>query len=242
MGIVAVNGTSTGVGKTVTTAAVAALARARGRTVAVVKIAQTGLLPDEPGDLATIERLAAGVVTYEYARYAEALSPEAAARHAGDRPLRLPGVAKSIAALDADCDLVLVEGSGGLLSRFGPDGWTSAELAWAVQAPTILVTATGRDAPGHTAAAVEALRFRGVRLAGLVIGRWPARPDAAARSNVADFESIVGRPLAGVVPVAAPDASDFLDVARAALDARWGGAFDADAFRSSAAGTALSHH
>ena len=43
-----VTGTGTGVGKTVVTAAVAALAPGR---VAVLKPAQTGVGPDEPGDL-----------------------------------------------------------------------------------------------------------------------------------------------------------------------------------------------
>ncbi|SHN32588.1 dethiobiotin synthase [Cryptosporangium aurantiacum] len=233
MGIVAVSGTSTEVGKTVTTAAVAALARSRDRSVAVVKPAQTGLRPGEPGDLAEIERLAPGVVTYEYARYPDPLSPEAAARQAGDRPLRLTAVAKSIAALEDDYDLVLIEGAGGLLVRFGPDGWTLADLAWAVQAPVLLVAAAGLGTLNHTALTVEALDGRGVPLAGLVIGSWPTDPDLATRCNVVDLETVTGRPLDGVLPAGAPHEADFLAVAAAGLDASWGGTFDAMAFRAS---------
>ncbi|WP_344291959.1 AAA family ATPase, partial [Streptomyces synnematoformans] len=48
--VLVVTGTSTGVGKTVVTAAVAAAALARGRSVAVLKPAQTGVAPGEPGD------------------------------------------------------------------------------------------------------------------------------------------------------------------------------------------------
>ncbi|GAA3396204.1 dethiobiotin synthase [Cryptosporangium minutisporangium] len=233
MGIVAVTGTSTEVGKTVTTAAIAALARSRGRSVAVIKPAQTGLRPDEPGDLAEVERLAPGVVTYEYARYPDPLSPEAAARQTGDRPLRLAAVAKSIAALDDDYDLVLVEGAGGLLVRFGPDGWTLADLAWAVQAPVLLVAAAGLGTLNHTALTAEALDGRGVPLAGLVVGSWPADPDLATRCNVADLETVTGRPLDGVLPAGAPHETDFLSVARAGLNDSWGGTFDAAAFRTS---------
>ena len=233
MGIVAITGTSTEVGKTVVTAAVAALARARGQSVAVVKPAQTGLLPGEPGDLAEIERLAPGVVTYEYARYPAPLSPQAAARQAGDRALRLTPVAKSIAALDTEYDLVLVEGAGGLLVRFGADGWTLAELAWSVQAPALLVTTAGLGTLNHTALTIEALAARGVPLAGVVIGSWPAQPDLAARCNIRDLETTAGRPLDGVLPAGAPDQEDFVSVARAGLDASWGGSFDAAAFRSS---------
>jgi dethiobiotin synthetase len=233
VGIVAITGTSTEVGKTVVTAAVAALARARGQSVAVVKPAQTGLLPGEPGDLAEIARLAPGVVTYEYARYPDPLSPEAAARHSGDRALGLTAVAKSVAALEPEYDLVLVEGAGGLLVRFGADGWTLAELAWAVQAPVLLVTTAALGTLNYTVLTCEALAARGVPLAGLVIGSWPAEPDLAARCNVQDLETAAGRPLDGVLPAGAPGEEDFLSVARAGLDASWGGSFDPADFRSS---------
>ncbi|NEB55722.1 AAA family ATPase, partial [Streptomyces griseus] len=47
--ILVVSGTGTEIGKTVVTAAVAAAARGR---IAVLKPAQTGLAPGEPGDAA----------------------------------------------------------------------------------------------------------------------------------------------------------------------------------------------
>ncbi|MFI5956592.1 dethiobiotin synthase [Cryptosporangium sp. NPDC051539] len=231
MGIIAIVGTSTGAGKTVTTAAVATLARSHGRSVAVVKPAQTGLRPGEPGDLAEIERLAPGVATYEYARYASRLSPEAAARYAGDRPLRLTTVAKSLAALDAAFDLVLVEGTGGVLTRFGPDGWTFAELAWSLQAPAVVVTAPGCGTLNHTALTLEALAARGVPVKALVIGEWPEEPDLAARSNLADLEALVGHPIDGVLPHDAANQPDFLATARAGLASEWDGTFDGAAFR-----------
>ena len=49
MTVLVVTGTGTGVGKTVVVAALAALARDRGLTVAVVKPAQTGVEPGAPG-------------------------------------------------------------------------------------------------------------------------------------------------------------------------------------------------
>ena len=53
-----VTGTDTGVGKTVVTAALAAVLRARRKHVAVVKPAQTGVRPGEPGDIDEVRRLA----------------------------------------------------------------------------------------------------------------------------------------------------------------------------------------
>ena len=49
--VVIVTGTGTGVGKTVATAALTVMVRRRGARVAVVKPAQTGVLPGEPGDI-----------------------------------------------------------------------------------------------------------------------------------------------------------------------------------------------
>ena len=57
MPVLVITGTGTEVGKTVTTAAVAAAARAAGRSVAVLKAAQTGVAPGEPGDLDEVRRL-----------------------------------------------------------------------------------------------------------------------------------------------------------------------------------------
>src|SRR5579863_4664995 len=98
MSILLVTGTGTGVGKTVATAALAALAAARGAPVAVVKPAQTGVAPDEPGDLAEVVRLAAVAEadTHEYARYPDPLSPAAAARVSGLPPLSLEAVAERV--------------------------------------------------------------------------------------------------------------------------------------------------
>src|SRR5260370_34014659 len=66
--VLIVTGTGTGVGKTVVTAAVAALAADRGARVAAVKPAQTGLLAGVPGDLAEIGRLAGVADLHEAAR------------------------------------------------------------------------------------------------------------------------------------------------------------------------------
>ena len=76
MTVVVVTGTGTGVGKTVVTAALAAI----GGRVAAVKPAQTGVLPGEPGDLDVVVRLGGAVTTYEAARLAEPLAPDTAAR------------------------------------------------------------------------------------------------------------------------------------------------------------------
>lgn len=230
MSTVLVTGTGTEVGKTVVTAAVAALARDRGSRVAVVKPGQTGVGPDEPGDLAEVARLSGVRDGHELARYPDPLSPQAAAREAGLPPLTLEEVARYVAAL-ADRDLVLVEGAGGLLVRYAD--WTLADLARALDAPVLLVVAAGLGTLNHTALTLEVLASRGLRLAGgVVVGCWPADPDLAMRRNVPDLEALSGRPLGGALPAGAPTRTDFLAAARHGLGVEYGGRFDPATFRT----------
>lgn len=227
-----VTGTGTDVGKTVVTAAVAALASDRGRRVAVVKAAQTGVLPGEPGDLAEVTRLAGPVTTRELRRYPDPLSPEAAARRAALPPVRPGDVAGAVTDLAEDHDLVLVEGAGGLLVRFDADGGTIADVAWALGAPVLLVADAGLGTLNVTALTAEALVRRGVECIGVVVGRWPAAPDLASRSNLTDLPVAAGAPLLGVLPdgIAGLPPDEFRAVARDSLSPWLDGEFDSDLF------------
>ncbi|HEX4722727.1 MAG TPA: dethiobiotin synthase [Pseudonocardiaceae bacterium] len=232
MGVLVVTGTGTDVGKTVVTAAIAALAVDRGRRVAVLKPAQTGVRPGEPGDLAEIVRLAGDVTTRELRRYPDPLSPEAAARRAGQPTLRPAEIAAAAAELDEDHDLVLVEGAGGLLVRFDADGGTLADVAWALAAPVLLVADPGLGTLNTTALTAEALRHRGIESIGVVVGRWPTEPDLAARSNLVDLPVAAGAPLLGALPdgIAALPPAQFRTVARDSLSPWLDGDFDSDVF------------
>jgi dethiobiotin synthetase len=230
MSILVVTGTGTDVGKTVVTAAVAALAADRGSTVAVVKPAQTGVGPDEPGDLAEVRRLSTVDDLHEYARYPDALAPEAAARRSGLPAPTVDDVARRIRTLAEQRDLVLVEGAGGLLVRFGPDSWTLADLIRLLAAPALLVVAAGLGTLNHTALTLEVMAGRGITLSGIVVGSWPRRPDLAARVNVDDLAALGGRPIAGAVAEGAAASPDFLGAARTGLSPAYGGRFDAADF------------
>jgi len=230
-----VTGTGTGVGKTVTTAALARLAADRGARVSVVKPAQTGAAPGAPGDLDEVRRLSGVDDLHELARYPDPLSPEAAARRSGLAALELGVVAGYLDRLAADRDLVLVEGAGGLLVRFADDGWTLADLGRVLHAELLVVVGAGLGTLNATALTLEVLAGRGLRLAGLVIGCWPAGPDLACRSNVADLERLAARPLGGALPAGAASRPDFGSLARHGIGPAYGGTFDAADFRQEAA-------
>jgi dethiobiotin synthetase len=202
--ILVVTGTGTEVGKTVVTAALAAAAGEAGRSVAVLKPAQTGMAPGEPGDVAEVVRLAGERVTgAELARYPEPLAPGTAARRAGMVPVRPVQAAEAARELAEGHDLVLVEGAGGLLVRFDGAGGTLADVAAALGSPVVIVALAGLGTLNATALTVEALGARKLACAGVVIGSWPAAPDLAARCNLGDMHEATGAALAGMVPAGA---------------------------------------
>ena len=230
-GVLVITGTGTGVGKTVVTAAVAALAAARGDRVAVVKPAQTGIRPGDPDpdadvpDIETVTRLSGVTDTHELARFPDPLSPEAAARLSGQPPLDMRAAADYITKLSAERDLVLVEGAGGLLVRYDPAGSTIADLASALGAPVLTVAVAGLGTLNHTALTLEALSVRKIISAGVVIGSVPAAPGLAESMNVADLEVVAGGPLAGALPENAGSLgrAAFLAAARSGLSPLLGG-------------------
>lgn len=224
-----ITGTGTDVGKTVVVAAIAALARAAGERVTVLKPAQTGVAPDEPGDLAAVARLAGDVATLELARYPEPLAPATAARRAGAAPVLPAQVVDAVRGLDAD--LVLVEGAGGLLVRLDDLGGTLADVAAGLAAPVVLVASSGLGVLNTAALTAEALARRGIPLLGTVLGAHPEHPDLAELTNVDDLPRVTGAPLLGVLPagLGGADRDAFLAAARCGLGPVLGGGWSAGA-------------
>lgn len=204
MRVIAVTGTDTGVGKTVVTAVIAVEQRARGRSVAVVKPAQTGVGAADDGDLAEVRRLAGDVSVHEGARLSEPLSPDAAARVAGTDLPSLQDQCELVAAASADQDITLVEGSGGVLVNLG-DRWNLLDLAEQLRSgghevTFVVVARAGLGTLNHTALTVHAIQARGLSVEGVVIGSWPTHPGLAAAQNLVDLPLLTGVPVLGEVP------------------------------------------
>lgn len=237
MPVLVITGTGTEVGKTVTTAAVAAAALAAGRSVAVLKAAQTGVAPDERGDAAEVARLAGAVTTAEVARYPDPLAPATAARRAGLAPVRPHEIAEAAGKLAGEHDLVLVEGAGGLLVRFDDAGGTLADAAELMAAPLLVVASAGLGTLNTTELTARELRRRRLDLLGVVIGSWPEAPDLASRCNLADLPDVAAAPLLGAVPAGAGALApaDFRAGAPGWLAPRLFGTWDADGFQVRAA-------
>jgi dethiobiotin synthetase len=212
MTVLIVTGTDTGVGKTVTTAALAAAARLAGIDVAVCKPVQTGagasaatgnvtgasaatgnvtgasaataeIPADGDDDLGEVRRLSGVDALHGGWRYPEPLAPVAAATRAG---LPLPTRDELVAAVraaDAPGRLTIVEGAGGLLVEMGAGGVTLRDIAADLCAPVLVVVSPGLGTLNHTALTLESLAGQGIASAGLVIGAWPAEPGVAELGN-----------------------------------------------------------
>lgn len=213
---VLVTGTDTGVGKTVTTAALALRHQTRGARVHMVKPVQTGVGTDEPGDADVVAALS-GVPTRELVRLPEPLAPVQAAARAGRQ---LPSVQRSADTIaQTDADVVLVEGAGGVLVAFDDAGGTLLDLGraleWHGAVEVVVVCRSGLGTLNHTCLTVDAVRRAGLPVTGLVIGSWPDPVPVSDRLNRDDLPRLTGAPLLAVLPAGLGEAG------RAALRAAW---------------------
>jgi len=205
--ILLITGTDTDVGKTITTAALAAAITTRpgqGRaalSVAADKPAQTGVRPGEPGDKDEIRRLAGISSVTEGTRLRLPMAPVAAAdREAAALPT-IDQHAARLRRLARKHDLVLAEGSGGLLVELDRARKTLADLAGLLggNAAVIVVCRSGLGTLNHTTLTLEALQRRGLAIAGVVIGSWPQHPSAIELDNRRHLSSL-SVPLLGAIP------------------------------------------
>jgi dethiobiotin synthase len=221
--IIFVTGTDTDVGKTITTAALAAALRARGRAVAVYKPAQAGTY-DGQGDINVVRRLAGLSDVHEGIRLPDAMAPVAAAARAGTQLPPAQAHVTAIQLLAATRDHTLVEGAGGLLVALDHDGHTLADIAQASgsSAAAVIVCRAGLGTLNHTELTIEALARRGIAIRGLIIGSWPRHPTCIDTSN-RDYLSRHAVPLIGVIPEGAGALSpaEFATSADGWLGASW---------------------
>ena len=194
-----VTGTDTNVGKTVVSAAIVALRRARG-SVRYWKPVQTGIEQGPSASLGTVPStsLAAGDDTAEVARLAGCAPDEIL-----DAGVRLPrpvsphlaaqlaGVAISIESITAMRGAVagggatasfwVVEGAGGVLVPLN-DRQLMIDLMVHLALPVVVVARTAVGTINHTLLTLEALRQRGLDVAFVVMS---GEPDDAARQAIA---------------------------------------------------------
>lgn len=192
-----ITGTDTGVGKTRVAAAVLRLLRAEGVRVGALKPVATGAVESPTGPLwedTELLRAALGVPMpperVTPITFLEPLAPPVAARRAGRLLMMLEilgAVDDALTRWSSDAEVMVVEGVGGLLCPLA-EGATVADLALALDYPLIVVARRGLGTLNHTLLTVEAARWRGLRVAGVVLNgaESPKNPVAEA-TNAAEL-------------------------------------------------------
>lgn len=213
-------GTDTGVGKTLVSCALIHALRARGVDVVGMKPVASGSWRDEDGLLRNddADALAAASarghprpLTSPYL-FGPALAPHVAARIEG-RTVDRAVITDAFGQLCGRAGHVVVEGVGGFVVPLADD-FTTADLAAQFKVPVVMVVGLRLGCINHALLTAEAVRSRGLLMAG-----WVANclTDGMLEQD-ASIDALKDRldaPLLGVVPrMIAPDPT----VAAAALD------------------------
>lgn len=199
-----VTGTDTGVGKTEVSLGLMVALQERGIAVLGMKPMASGGVVGEQGlrceDAVRLRAQGLIDVPYEtvnpYA-FEPPIAPHIAAGEAGVE-VQLGRIRDAHRELAEQADWVVVEGVGGWLVPLGPSLAVS-DLPAALGLPVVLVIGLRLGCLSHSLLTVEAIRSRGLRLAGWVANLLD--PDMLARDeNIATLAALIDAPCLGVVP------------------------------------------
>lgn len=203
-----ITGTDTGVGKTLISCALLHGFAARGKRVAGFKPVAAGCDENGHNDDAMALRAASTMqLTYGQVNpycFMQAVAPHLAAQFAGVS-VSLERIMESFSELNAQSDLVIVEGAGGLRVPLNARQ-DSADLAQKLGLPVILVVGMRLGCLNHALLTTEAISARGLMLAGWVANVVDENM-AMLNENITALQQRIAAPLLGVVPhMPQPDA------------------------------------
>jgi len=197
-------GTDTGVGKTLAACALLHAAAAQGmRTLGMKPVAAGG--SEDVDALIAASSVAAPQECVNPYLLREPLAPHIAARRDGV-VIDIAHIARCFGELRRMVDFIVVEGVGGFRVPLD-ESRDSADLAVSLGLPVILVVGLRLGCINHTLLTAEAVRARGLHLAGWIANQVDAEM-ACVRENIAALGARLDAPLLGSVPhLAVPDAA-----------------------------------
>lgn len=196
-----ITGTDTEIGKTHAACALLHALRARGLSAVGMKPVAAGIDANgENEDVALLRAASSLVAPPELVNpycFADPIAPHIAAREAGVT-MRAEPVVAAFGALGRLADAVVVEGVGGFLVPLADD-FDAADLAAALALPVILVVGMRLGCLNHALLTQEAIRARGLTLAGWIANRVDPRM-SRFDENLATLKTGLRAPLLGVIP------------------------------------------
>jgi dethiobiotin synthetase len=208
---VLITGTDTGVGKTIVCRHLAAYMQSKGVNVITQKWVQTGI--DQADDIKEhmLKPLPAwnrvqNIDTFRTPyRLKYPASPHFAAALEGVE-IDIKTIEESHALLCQHFDLVLVEGSGGVLVPLN-EKILLADLAARLKMAVVIVVLNKLGCINHALLSIEALRIRKIPILGLIFNRMDENGDEIIlRENVRIISLIAGVPVIGEMPFMMRDA------------------------------------
>lgn len=205
-----ITGTDTGIGKSWVSAGLMQALRERGLNVAGMKPVASGCDRTPDGlrneDALMLQAQCSAAQHYErinpYA-FEPPIAPHIAAAEAGVA-IDFERIAERFEQLAAGADRVVVEGVGGWLVPLN-DGRNVADLAGRLGLPVVLVVGVRLGCINHALLTFEAIRSRGVPLAGWVANRVEPVTDRLDE-NIGTLRGLIDAPFLGIVPhLAEPD-------------------------------------
>ena len=201
-----VTGTDTGIGKTVIAGAIADWFRRKHHRVAVLKPAGSGCVRRREGLVSEDAEFLAHCAEARHpldvvcpVRYAEPLAPAIAAERLKET-LDWSAIDRSIDTMSRDSDVIVVEGVGGLMVPMD-ERHTFLDVARWLALPAVVVARPALGTINHTLLTVNALRDAGVKVAGVVVNRYPAEnASVAEETNPRAIERWGKVPLLAIVP------------------------------------------
>jgi len=221
-----ITGTDTGVGKTYVTALIARRLFAMGKRVGVYKPVATGcrrdgqsLISDDAHELWEAAGRPLRRIDVCPQCFAAPLSPPRAAK-AENREVDSVLLRDGIRVWTDSCDIVLVEGVGGLMSPLSDDDYV-ADLAYDFDYPLIVVAPNRLGVLNHTLLTIVAANtFReGLEVAGIVLNDVVSKSqqDESAMTNDEDLETRAIPPILAHVEFQQkmlPDDVDWFEIAK----------------------------
>ena len=201
MSVLFVSGIDTDIGKTYATGLLAKALMQQGVNVMTQKLVQTGISKQANGELGIADDILShrklmkiplqpcdlDFTTCPY-RYEKPASPHLSAALA-NQPLDIQMITEATKALQADYDMVLLEGAGGLLVPITTELLTLDYIA-EQDYPIVLVTSGRLGSINHTLLSLEAIKSRGLTVHSVIYNHIhddAEQTDAEIANSTIDF-------------------------------------------------------
>lgn len=177
--IIFVTGTDTGAGKTLATALLLHHLRAGGVHALALKPFCSG----DRGDLHLLQLLQPNLLPDEVVTpwfFRQPVAPRLGLR-TRRMDVLLPQLLQHLQTIARQCEVLLVEGAGGLMAPLG-EGYTALEVVGRLKCPVLLAARNRLGCINHVWLCVRALRQQKIRTGALVLMNAD-RPDYSSRGN-----------------------------------------------------------